>query len=226
MKALRVGFLLPAILFVGSGCVMKSTYEQALADLDATKAELEQAKTQSRALEREAAELERLKVDLTRQFEAATTNLQQAKQDIENEQAAAQRQLSQLNQKLSQLAAQQNSLRVALQRAQDERPALQTTIDKFKSKLGETDGPRAPSFTTYAPVSPPVGDPQVPSPAVADQVRAVPDPAPQPAAASAPVEQSGVKTDRPRTAAAEPAEEGIFSTIKGWVLSLWHSIFS
>ncbi len=228
MKALQVIFLLPFVLLAGTGCVMKSTYEQALADLDITKAELEQAKSQSRALEREAAELEQLKAELSQRFEVATTNLQRAKQDIENEQAAAQRQLSQLNQKLSQLAAQQNGLRLALQRAQDERPALQTTIDRFKTKLGEMDGPRSPSFATVPPALVPPSDGQA-SPPPAQQTKAVPDAISAPAVVtptSVPMDPEVAKSDRPATASAEPAEEGFFSAIKGWVLSLWRSIFS
>jgi multidrug efflux pump subunit AcrA (membrane-fusion protein) len=221
--------LLCLITMTGNGCVMKSTYNEVLADLEGTKAELDSARTQSRMLTQEAAELEQLRGDLARQFEAATAALQQAKLDIETEQAASQRQLHQLTQKLNQLTAQQNSLRLALQRAQDERPALQSTIDKFKTKLGDVDGPRVPSFSSFPPpsVTPTNESAQtLTTPQAQTQASTNPAPVPTTTPRSAPTDQPPGKAKPPTPQNQEAADNGILSAIKGWVLSLWRSIFS
>lgn len=218
-----VSTILLLIITTVNGCVTKSTYDEVMADLEAIKAEITRAKEQSQTLSQEAAELERLKADLARQFETAAIALQQAKHNIEDEQAAAHRQLSQLAHRLNQLSAQQNSLRLALQRARDEEPTLQESVESFKVRLAETNGPRASAFPAVAtpadivatPTSTPVpgSSGAQPAPVAVSSVATQPDQPPaKPALPAAPVQ--------------EATDEGFFAAIRNWILSLWRSIFS
>lgn len=221
-----VGMLCLAALTT-SACVTQSTYDAAVADLAATKAELDSTKTQSQGLIEEVNEFQQHKINLARQMEDASSALQQAKQEMETEHTASQERLSKLNGMIGQLIARQTSLRQALQRAQEERVSLQASVEKYQSGHSGVDGPAAVLFP------PPIPRSNEP----AETVLAPPAPAPVP---QEPVPRSTVTPPAPSTGptastpkpqpvqkqTSEPIEEGWLSTIKGWVVSLWRSIFS
>ena len=220
------GMLCLATLTTGA-CVMPGTYDNVVADLEATKAELGRTRTQSQVLTEQVSELQQLKIDLARQMEAVSSALLHATQQMEAEHTAFQKRLSKLNRMISQLTAQQNSLRYALQRANEERPALQSTVEMYKSKLGEADGPRAPlSPPPITPTNEQAETALAPPAHVATQT----DPASKPTvttpAASADPTAANPKPHPANKQTSEPFEEGWLSTFKGWVISLWQSIFS
>lgn len=220
------GMLCLATLTTGA-CVTQSTYDAAVAELAATKAELDSTKTQSQGLIEQVNEFQQHKINLAKQMEDASSALQQAKQEMETEHTASQERLSKLNGMIGQLIARQNSLRQALQRAQEEQVSLQASVDRYQSGHGEVDGPATVLFP------PPIARSNEP----AETVLAPPTPAPVP---QEPVPKSTVTPPAPSTGptastlkpqpaqkqTSAPVEEGWLSTIKGWVVSLWRSIFS
>ena len=220
------GMMCLATLTIGA-CVMPSTYDAAVVDLETTKAELDSTKTQSQRLTEQVSELQQHKIDLARQMEAASSALQQASQAMEAEHNASQERLSKLNRTISQLTAQQNSLRYALKRANEERPALQSIVEKYKSKLGEADGPRAPLSLPPIAHTNEQAERALAPPAQAPVSN---DPAPQPtvttSAAPADPTAANLKPQPADKQTSEPVEEGWLSSLKGWVISLWRSIFS
>ena len=220
------GMLCLTALTTGA-CVMSSTYGKAVADLEATRAELHSTRTQSQALTEQVSELQQLKTDLAGHMEAASSALQRAKQRIKTEQTVSQERLSKLIQIINQLTAEQNRLRYALQRANEERPALQSVVERYKSKLGEADGPRAP---LSPPPSAPTNEPAETALAPPAQVAAQTDPAPKPTVTTpaAPADPTAVNP-KPQPAnkqTSEPVEDDWMSKLKGWIISLWQSIFS
>lgn len=219
--------MLCLITLTTGACVMQSTYDAAVADLEAANAELSSTRTQSQALTEQVSQLQQLKNDLTSQIEAASSALQEAKQEMETEHTALQEQLSKLNRTVSQLTAQQNNLRFAIQRAKEERPMLQSTVERYQSRTGDGAGPRAlrnPPPGAYAneqaqtTLAPPA---QAPAPD---------DPHPNPTittrAAPADPTVGNPQPQRANKQTSEPVEEGWLSALKGWILSIWHSIFS
>ena len=208
-------------------CVMSSTYGKAIADLEATRAELHSTRTQSQALTEQVSELQQLKTDLAGHMEAASSALQRAKQRMTTEHTVSQERLSKLARAISELTAQQNRLRYALQRANEEQPALQSVVQSYKSKLGAADGSRAPlSPPPIAPTNEPAEIVLAP-PA---QVAALTDPAPKPTVTTpaAPAAPNAVNP-KPQPAnkqTSEPVEDDWLSKLKGWIISLWQSIFS
>ena len=219
--------LLCLTTFTLGGCVTSSTYDVAVADLDATKAEVRIAKTQTELLAEQVSALEQRKTELAGQSEAATSALMQAQQDMEAERNASQERLSKLNRMISQLTAQQNSLRSSLKRATEEQVRLQAAVDRYNPAEGETEGLRTPlSPPPIAPANEQVGTtlaPTAPAP-----VPNEPTPQPTVTAPAAPADQTVAKPVQQPAGqqTPEPVEEGWLPTIKGWVISLWRSIFS
>jgi hypothetical protein len=128
---------------------------------------------------------------------------------------------------LRQLAVHKNNLLYALQRAQDEQVPLKSIVDGYTSKLGEADGPRVP-------LSPPpiahTDEPAVIALAPPSQDTAQTDPTPPPTvttpAASADQTAANPKPQPANNQTSEPVEDDWLTTLKGWVISLWRSIFS
>ncbi|MGH7215923.1 MAG: hypothetical protein ACREIG_01660, partial [Nitrospiraceae bacterium] len=139
---LTAGMLCVAIFTTGA-CVTRSTYNTAVADREVVKTELDSIRIQSQALAEQVNALQQLKIDFTKKMEAASSALQRATQQMRAEHAALQERLNRLNYIISQLTAQQNRLRYALRRVNEERPALESIVEEYKSKLNEADGPRA-----------------------------------------------------------------------------------
>ena len=167
-----------------SACVMSSTYNEAVADLDATKAEIDSTRGQSKVLTEQVNELQQLKVELARQKEEISSAVQLAQRSMQAEQAASKARLNRLTRAISQLNVQQRRLLYALQRANEERPALQSMVEGFKSKLVEVDGSRGPlSPVPIAPTNEQAGTTLTPPPQVAGQTAPVLNPTVTPPAA-------------------------------------------
>ena len=205
-------------------CVTRSTHAVAVEDLEATKAELDSTKTQSQVLTEQVSELQQHRLIIAKQLEATTSAYRRAMQQMEAERVAWQR-LNRLSRMISQLTAQQNSLRYALQRENKAQPRLHAIVEQFRSQLGQTDGPEAPVSPT--PVNH-TGQPvEIAPPA---QVVAQADPAPKPTviAQAAPATPPAVKPTPQQPAnkqISEPVEESWLSTLQEWVFSLLLSIF-
>jgi ABC-type transporter Mla subunit MlaD len=220
------GMLCLATLTTGA-CVMPSTYHEAVADLETTKAELDSTSIQSQVLTEQVSELQQLKIEFAKHMEDAASALQQAKQKMAAEHIASQKRLSTLNLMIRQLTAQQNSLLYALQRANAAGHELQSIVEQYKSKLGEAGG-------SGAPLSPPpverTNQPAEKALAPPAQVAAQTDPAPKPTVTT-PAASAGPTAANPtplpaKKQTSEPVEEDWLSMLKGWVVSIWRSIFS
>lgn len=226
VRTVIAGMLCLTTLTTGA-CVSRSTYDIAVADLQAKQAELNSTRTQSQLVTERASELQQLAFNLARQKEAASSALQQAKQQMETEQKYWQERISNLNRTISQLTAEQNSLRYALQRANEEQPPLQSIVERYKSKLGEAGGPRAPLSLPPIERTNQQAETALAPPA---QVAAQTDPSPQlavtaPSASADPV-AANAKPQPANKQTSEPVEDDWLSMLKGWAISLWQSIFS
>ena len=220
-----IAVMLCLTVLTTGACVSRSTHNAAVADLEATKVELNSTKTQSQALAVQVSELEQHKLTIAKQLDATTLAYKRAAQQREAERVAWQR-LNKLGRLVSQLAAQQNSLKAALQRENKSQVKLQASVERYRSELDEAPGPGAP-------VSHPLingTDQPVETAPPAQVAAAQTDPAPKPtvmaqtAAATPPVAkpmpQRLVNQPPP-----EPVEEDWLSWFKEWVFSFLLSIF-
>ncbi|HEU4684733.1 MAG TPA: hypothetical protein VFS39_09565 [Nitrospira sp.] len=217
--------LLGLTLFLMSGCVMQSTYDAAVMDLNAAQAELASAKAHKQALSEEVAALEKATQDATRTAEEAVAALRQAKEAAEAEKKAADDRIAKLKHTVMQLTAVQQSMLKAMDAAKQDARALKAAADMYQGRLEQADGPRMSSFASAgsgdpAPQSPP--DAQSPSPSLIT-----------PPAASAVAPTSASESAPAKTAAPSPmnapsaaTDDSWLSSIIGWLLSLWQAIFS
>ena len=208
-------------------CVMPSTYDKAVGDLAATRAEVASTRTESQALTEQISELQQLQIDLAGRVEAASSALELAKQKMKTERTISQERLSKLAWAIGQLTAQQDRLRYALQRANEERPALQSVVERYKSKLSEANGLSAslsPSQTSPGNQQP--GAAVAPPAQVAAQADSAPKPAVTPPAASVNPATANQNPQPANKQPPEPVENDWLSMIKGWIISIFQSIFS
>ena len=211
LRILLAAVLLCGAILAASGCVTRNTYDGAVADLESTKVELDSTRVQVRVLSAQVNKLQQDKIDLSRQMEAVSSELQQAAQQMRVEHAALQARLNKLNRLITQLMAQQSRLRYALKRAYEEQPMLESLVEKYKSKVSETDG------SSMRLSSPPIGS--------ANQQAEI---------ALAPSGQIATQTDpaaaNPKPAPvnkqpSEPVEDDWLSLLKEWIISLWRALF-
>ncbi len=225
IHTLTAGMLCLATVATGA-CVTRSTYDIAVADREAVKAELDGTRFQSQALTEQVSELQQRQIEFARQMEAASSGLQQATQLMKAEHVALQERLSRLNRIISQLIAQRNMLRRALQRVNEERPSLESIVEEYKFKLSEADGARAPlSPPPIEGTKHPAETALVPSADVATQTDPTLNPTVTAPAASADSTAADLKPPPANKQTSEPAEEDWLSMLKGWAISIWRSIF-
>jgi hypothetical protein len=206
---------------------MQSTYDDVMTDLEATRSELESAKAQKQALAREVAAFEQTTKEATREAEAAAASVRQARDEADSERKAGEERIAKLMRTISRLVGAQGSLLTALHAAREDSRALKSTVEMYKTKLNSADGLRTPSF----PSQPAGGDvpgstpPDIP---VQGQAAASSTPSPITSPSPAPPEPAQAKPMPPASQSppVAPADEGWVSSIKGWLLSIWRSVFS
>lgn len=224
---MKIRGVMGLLCFVGlttGGCVMSSTYNGTVAELYAVRSELDRTKTQSLEFAEQVRELEEHQAVLSRQMEATSSAVRETSQQMEAERKVLQERLAKLTRLVGQLTSQQYSLRQALQRAKEDQAPLQASVDRYRVNMGGADEPIA------APVAPLKTAPNaileaVPAPSAPPSV--MQDPVPNQAAV-APANPSAAmpKAQPVGQQSSGPVEEGWLSTIKGWVVSIWQSIFS
>lgn len=219
------GMLGLAILTAGA-CVTRTTYEAAIANLEATNVELYSTRAKSQLLIERVRELEEQQIILARQTETASSALQHAKQQVETEQQFSQERMSRLRGAINQLTAQQNRLRYALQRAKEEQPELQATVEMYKSKLGEIEGIRSPLSALPERSNQQAERALVPSTQVPAQTDSTSKSIVTAPAASADPNANTPKIPSTNKQTSEPVEDDWLSMFMEWVVSLWRSIFS
>ena len=205
-------------IFSVSGCVMQSTYDAALQEGMTARAELARAKDEERVLARQVSDMELLNADVMREAEGAASALLQAKDDAEQKRQQSELQIVKLQQKAAQATKQQRALRYELTVAKENASALQELIDVYQRKI--RDG-------AVVVASSPVPDPAVHKPfdpstiPVPQDLPAVPAVSPPKPTVPAPTQSTNSAKSPP-----PPPDEGWVSSIKSWLVSLWHSVFS
>jgi hypothetical protein len=198
-----------------AGCVMQSTYDAAVQEGLTTRTELVQALEDQAALTRQVKDLEVANADVVREAEAAAAALREARDAADRERAQAEQRLAKLSQKVAQAGKQQRALQYEMTVAKENGAALQELIDVYQRKVREGAVASTAESAVHKPFDPssiPVPQDLPPAPAVTPPQPA-PPPTPEPAARAA-------KSPSP------PADEGWFSSIKSWLVSLWRSVFS
>jgi hypothetical protein len=207
-------------IFTFAGCVMQSTYDGALQEGMTTRAELTRVKDEQKVLARQVSDMELLNADVVREAEAAASALLQAKDEAEQQRQQAEQQIVKLQQKAAQATKQQRALRYELTVAKENASALQELIDVYQRKIRDGAMVTASSPVPEPAVHKPFDPSTIPVPQDLPEVPAVSPPKPTPPVPAPTPSTNSAKSPQP------PADEGWVSSIKSWLLSLWHSVFS
>jgi hypothetical protein len=205
-------------MFSTAGCVTQSTYDAALQEGITTRSELERTKDEQRILTRQVSELELRNADVMREAEAALAALHQAGDEAEREYQAIEQRLGKLAQKVTQATKQQRALQYELTVAKENGAALQELIDVYQRKVRDND----PITSTAEPaVHKPFDPSTIPLPQDLPAAPAVTPPQPTPPPTPAPTPAAS-----PTRHSQPPQDDGWFSSITNWLVSLWRSVFS
>lgn len=208
-------------IFAAGGCVMQGTYDAALQEGTTTKAELAQAKDEQRMLARQVSDMERLNADVVREAEAATAALGQAKDEAEHKRQQAEQQIAKSQQRVALATKQQRSLQYELTVAKENASALQELVDVYQRKVRDGAAVAAASPVPEPPVRKPFDPSTIPVPQDLPAAPSVAQPAPPPAPGPVPAPTA----TRPKSAPA-PQDDDWFTSIRNWLVSVWHSVFS
>lgn len=224
MKAHTATAVMLCLVTLTTGaCVSRSTHDLAVADLEKTKAELSSTQTQSRALTEQVDELQQHRLIIAKQLEDTSSAYRRATQRMEAERVAWKR-LNKLSLMINQLASQQKSLRVALQREKKAQPELEAMVEEYKTKLAEDNGPGAP---VSHPLINRTDNPVETAPPAQVVAQAAPPPNPTVMAQAAPATPpAGNPTPQQpvNKPAPEPVEQDWLSWFQEWIMSFLQSI--
>ena len=205
-------------MFSAVGCVTQSTYDAALQEGITTRAELERAKDEQRILTRQVSEMELRNVDVMREAETALASLHQVTDEAEREYQAIEQRLGKLSQKVAQASKQQRALQYELAVAKENGAALQELIDVYERKARDNG---AITSAAEPAVHKPFDPSTIPLPQDLPPVPAVTPPQPTPPPTPAPAPAAN-----PTRHAQPPQDDGWFTSITSWLVSIWRSVFS
>jgi cell division protein FtsB len=219
MRILLVSFTLLALHTV-NGCVSQGTYDAVVQEGLMTRSELERMQEEHRVLVRQANDLEQMNADSVREAETVVAAVQQAKDDAEDERHAAEMRIARLKAKAIQAAKQHNALQYELNVAKENTGALQEMIDVYQRKMRDgapTHPAQGNDPAVHKPFDPSTIPPlqDLPAPAAVEPPKPVAPPLHSPTAAATPASRTQ-----------DPVETGWLDSIKGWLVSLWRSVFS
>ena len=186
MKRQVVIIAILVVAMAGGGCVGKSKYMQAVAELDETKAELERTQTLKVALEQQVKSLKDQNEKLTAGAELASAEQQRIKETRDKERASVEGQVRDLEQKVRDLAARNRKLQREYEEVVKQNQALRSTVARYKKEF--KDRPAGPSEASRPPVTAAVPSPQTVSPSASPDAQTAGQPTmvPVPAAPTQP----------------------------------------
>jgi hypothetical protein len=228
LKSAIVNSLACLAVMTSGGCVMNSTYNAAVKEAQAAKGELERTKEEQQILARQVSELEKLNAESLRDIEVIAAEAEQVKSDADRQRREAEEQQAKLRQKIPQLIRQHGALQDDLAVARENRAALQELVEVYKKKMADVANERAVASSPEVVLAPKPFDPAAlpPAQALPEPVAAAepfkPEPAP-PMPATPPASVAPPATTEQNS---EASDSGWLSTIKGWIVSLWHLVFS
>ncbi len=126
--------VLTAALLVG-GCVSTGKYNEAMADAEAAKAELERARAQKSALEQQVKTMKELNVKFSNEAQTARDELSRIEHGREKERSTLEVKTKELEQKVAQLTAQQRSLRHDYDDVKRHNETLKSLVARYQKEL-------------------------------------------------------------------------------------------
>ena len=128
-----------AVILVGgmltTGCVTNQKYEEALADADNARMELEKTRQQKSAMEQQIRTLKELNVKFGNEAQAARDELQRIEHGRDKERGAIEGRTKELEDKVKALSAQNRNVRQELQDVKRHNETLKSLVARYQKEL-------------------------------------------------------------------------------------------
>ncbi|MGQ0696057.1 MAG: hypothetical protein ACT4OL_10845 [Nitrospiraceae bacterium] len=147
-----------AMMLVGAvlttGCVSGKKYEEALADADNAKMELEKARQQKSAMEQQVRTLKELNVKFSNEAQAARDELQRIEHGRDKERDAIEGRTKELEDKVKTLSAQNRTMRQEFEDVKRHNATLKSLVARYQKELKDRPHPSTSALPPSATVSP------------------------------------------------------------------------
>ncbi len=120
-----------------SGCVSDKKYHEALADADATRGELERARSQKNALEQQVKTLKDLNAKFGSESQIARDELQRIQHGRDKERDTIEVRTKELEDKVKQLSAQNRSVKQEYEEARRHNEQLKSLVARYQKEMKE-----------------------------------------------------------------------------------------
>ena len=131
------------VALLAGGCVSTGKYNQAMADSEAAKAELERARAQKSALEQQVKTMKDLNAKFSSEAQAARDELSRIEHGRDKERSTVDAKSKELEQKVTQLTAQQRSMKREYDDVKRHNDTLKSLVARYQREL--KDRPSSPS---------------------------------------------------------------------------------
>nr|MBI3614319.1 helix-hairpin-helix domain-containing protein [Nitrospirota bacterium] len=182
-KSLMLGAAL--VVAVGSGgCVSSGKYQQAVAETDSARTELERVRQQKNTLEQQVKTLKDSNGKIIAEAELAQAELQRIKDSRDKEREGVEGRVRDQEQKIKELMTQHKTLRQDYDEAKQRNETLTAAVNRYQKELKDrqSGAPGAPALPKApmmpVPPAPPTAAPKLPAPPAKAPVATVPTPAP------------------------------------------------
>jgi DNA uptake protein ComE-like DNA-binding protein len=164
-----------AVILVGAvlatGCVSSKKYEEALAEADNAKMELEKSRQQKSAMEQQIRTLKDLNVKFGNEAQAARDELQRIEHGRDKERSAIEVRTKELEDKVKALSAQNRNVRQEFEDVKRHNETLKSLVARYQKELKDRShssaGTVSPSATLSPSRAPSVAAPSAPAAASA-----------------------------------------------------------
>jgi len=140
-----------AIVLIGAvlttGCVSNKKYQEALAEADNIKMELEKARQQKSAMEQQVRTLKELNVKFGNEAQAARDELQRIEHGRDAERGAIEGRTKELEEKVKALSAQNKNVRQEYQDVKRHNETLKSLVARYQKELKDRSGASAQTAT-------------------------------------------------------------------------------
>jgi DNA uptake protein ComE-like DNA-binding protein len=140
-----------AIVLVGAvlttGCVSNKKYQEALAEADSAKMELEKARQQKSAMEQQVRTLKELNVKFGNEAQAARDELQRIEHGRDTERGTIEGKTKELEEKVKALSAQNRNVKQEYQDVKRHNDTLKSLVARYQKELKDRSGASAPAAT-------------------------------------------------------------------------------
>jgi myosin heavy subunit len=229
---------LALVMVAAGGCVAQSKYQEAVAEADTVKTDLERTKAQTAALEEQVKSTTDQSAKLKADTELASAELKRLQESRDQDRERVEKQLRGLERELNDLTSQHKTLRRQTEALEKENGSLKSTVARYQKELKD-------HAQAAAPPSPPPSKPGEAAGALSSPSRSLAGKSsdtkeaqqtgikpsltqPSTTTPGSPASKPQVaKTDSKPVVEPLPAEEesGLLAMILRWLSKLWHMLF-